>query len=180
MGECFCEDSDDTDVCLDILQCLEKALVEDTRNFYRSRNAFFYAPNADPVLLEVKYNFTFAENITEEVLPYCTDMGNSTVTVSVQNQTNMTLNQIWTSRGLYLWIHPLVLNHMQMMFPFSVLRSIRRMDIVRKSPEMETFLWDGTFNLPTLNISLNVTSLPCIPSHLLLYSTTEVLTRFVS
>ena len=177
MGECFC---DDADVCLDILQCLEKALVEDTRNFYRSRNAFFYGHNADPVLLEVQYNFTFAENITEEVLPYCPDTNNSTVTISVLNQTNTKLNQIWTSRGLYLWIHPLFLNHMQMMLPLSILRLIRSIEIVRKSPEMETFLWDGTFNPPTLNINLNVTSLPCIPSYTLLYSTTEVLTRFVS
>ena len=46
---------------------------------YRIRKEFFYAPNADPVLLKVEYNITFAENITDELLPYCTNKDNSSI-----------------------------------------------------------------------------------------------------
>ena len=157
-------------------QSLENALVQDEHNLYRSRNAFFYAPNADPALLEVKYKVAFAENITEEVLPYCTDRESSSVTI---NQTEEVIRR-WTSRGLYLWIEPVVLNHMQMMLPFCILRLIRQLRVTRGNPEMDAFLWDGTFELPTLHINLNVTSLPCTPSKEVLNFAIDDLTQFVS
>ena len=157
-------------------QSLENALVQDEHNLYRSRNAFFYAPNADPVLLEVTYKVTFAENITEEVLPNCTDRESSSVPV---NQTHEIIRR-WTSRGLYLWIEPLLLNRMQMMLPFCILRLIHYLEIMQRNPEMDAFLWDGTFNLPSLHINLNVTSLLCIPSEELFNNAADYLTQFVS
>ena len=172
-GNCSCKDLEDnvTDICHDILQILEKALLQDEHNIYRSRDAFFYAPNADPVLLKVKYKVTFTENITEDLLLKCTD--------SPVNQT-IEIVQRWTSRGLYSWIDPLVLNDMQMMLPFSILRCIHQLGIAQGNPEMDTFLWDDTFELPTLHINMNITSPPCIPSYKLLNSATEDLTQFVS
>lgn len=179
-GNCSCKDLEDnlTDVCHDILQSLEKALVQDEHNLYRSRDAFFYAPNADPVLLVVKYKVTFTEDITEDMLPNCTQ---STDSSSVRlNQTDEFILR-WTSRGLYLWIDPLTLNHMQMMLPFGILRLIHQLGIAHRNPEMDTFLWLGTFNeLPTLCINLSITSLPCIPSYELLISSIEDLTKIVS
>ena len=176
-GECSCKESGDTSVCHEILQSLENALVQDEYNLYRSRDAFFYAPNADPVLLKIKYKVTFTENITEEVLPYCTNETKSSIML---NQTKR-INQTWTSRGLYLWIEPLALNRMQMMLPFFLLRLIHQLEIAQENPEMDTFLWDDTFEPPTLNINLSITSLPCIPSNeFFINSATEDLTQFVS
>ena len=176
-GNCSCEDTDDTqysDVCHEIFQSLGNALIQDKGNFYRLRKAFFYAPDADPVLLRIEYNITFAENITEDVLPYCINEGNS----SALNETNIIHG--WTSRGLYQWIEPLFLNRMQLAIPFRLLRLIREQSDVRRNPEMDAFLWDGSFDLPTLLINLNVTFLPCIPSKDIFTSTIEDLTTLVS
>ena len=109
-GNCseLCKDPDDgqySDICYEILQSLQGALIQDKGNLHRLRRAFFYAPNADPVLLKVKYNISFAENISEEVLPYCTSEENSIALNQLENIYG------WTSRGLYLWIEPLLLSH---------------------------------------------------------------------
>ena len=180
VGNCSCEDPDDdqhSDICFEVLQSLQEALTQDKGNFYRSRKAFFYAPNADPVLLRVEYNITFAENITEEVLPYCLTENNSSVLISL-NQTKIIRG--WTSRGLYLWIDPVLLNRAQLLLPFLILRRIHQLGFVKSNPEMDTFLWDGSYNLPTLIINLNITSLPCIPSKEVFNSTIEDLTILVS
>ena len=41
------------DVCYQIFQQIEDALNEDRGNMYMLRKAFFYAPNARPVLMKV-------------------------------------------------------------------------------------------------------------------------------
>lgn len=138
------------------------ALTQDKGNICRSRKAFFYAPNADPVLVKVKYNITFAENITEDVLPNCTEFNNPESVVPIA------LNQIWiihgwTSTGLYLWIEPLVLNLIQVKFPFFILRVIRLLN--RQS-------WNGDISVGWLLWSLFCpgssifVSLPCHVFHL--------------
>ena len=117
VGECSCDDPEDSHysgICYEILQILQNALIQDTSNLYCSRKAFFYTPFADPALLKVKYNITFTEEIvSEDVLPYCTSNENSSV---VFNQTDIIHG--WMSRGLYQWIEPIFLNHIQMMLPF--------------------------------------------------------------
>ena len=120
VGNCSCDDPEDSpysSVHYEILQSLQSALIQDKSNLYHSRKAFFYAPFADPALLEVKYNITFTEKIaSEDVLPYCTTNENSSVAF---NQTDIIHG--WTSRGLYQWIEPIFLNHIQMMLPFVIL-----------------------------------------------------------
>ena len=84
-GHCTCEDIEDPQypsLCHEILQSLEQALIYDNGNIYRSRKAFFYASNANPVLLRVKYNITFAENITEDILPFCTGDNSTAIPIN--------------------------------------------------------------------------------------------------
>ena len=176
-GNCSCEDSDSaqySDICHEIFQSLENALIQDKGNLYRSRKVFFYAPNADPILLKVEYNITFAKNITEDMLPYCI---NSSTPIAL-NQT--TIIHGWTSKGLYRWIEPLLLNRIQMALPFYILHCIRQDQEDFVNPEMEAFLWDNSYNLSTLLINLHITSLPCVPSKEIFSSIVEDLTKFVS
>ena len=185
MVHCSCEDIDDPQypsLCHEILQSLQQALINDKGNLYRSRKAFFYAANADPILLRVEYNITFADNITEDMLPYCIT-GNSTVETAIpSNQTSVIRG--WTSTGLYLLIEPLVLSYAQMTLPLAVLRLVHgvrlRKKLKRSNPEVNTFLWNGSNDLPTLLINLHVTSLPCIPSEEIFNSTIDDLTAHVS
>ena len=175
-GNCSCE-YPYSYICHKILQSLENALVQDEANLYRSRKVFFYAPNADPVLLRIEYDITFAENITEYVLPNCANKENSSASITL-NQTDKIIRG-WTSRGLYQWIEPLVLSRMQMALPFCILRLVQK-KFVSGNPEMASFLWDGSYNLDSLCINLHITSLPCIPSEKIFNSTVEELTTFVS
>lgn len=184
-GNCSCE-YPHSDICHKILQSLENALIQDEANLYRSRKVFFYAPDADPVLLRIEYDTSFAENITEDVLPYCTNNENSSVS-STLNLTDKTIIRGWTSKGLYQWIEPLVLSRIQMALPFCILHWVyyyqkKKSVSARGNPDIASFLWDGSeaYSLDRLYINLHITSLPCIPSEEIFNSTIEELTTFVS
>ena len=70
IGVCVSDDSSTQsnetfeEECYKHFQEFEDALYEDKGNTYRLRKAFFYAPNAHPVLMKVIYNITFATNDT--------------------------------------------------------------------------------------------------------------------
>ena len=78
IGVCVCDDSSTQsnetfeEECYKLFQVFENALYEDKGNTYRLRKAFFYAPNANPVLMKVIYNITFPANVTmASQLDYC-------------------------------------------------------------------------------------------------------------
>ena len=78
------------------------------------------------------------------------------------NQSNITYG--WTSSGVYTVFHPTVLIMMTAHTPFAVLRVIQR-TLGQRGPETDTFLWDGSYDLPTLHLSLYIDFLSCIPSN---------------
>ena len=142
---------------------------------------FFSAPNSDPVLFKVNYNINFGDNITdhEGLLPHCDSMNNS----AVINISHSEVIYGWTSSGVYYMISPLILNIMQMPLPFMILRKIhnkyKNISAIN-SPELDSLLWDDSYELPTIFINLFITSLPCIPSADVFNSTLEELTTYVS
>ena len=168
-GLSVCDDSDEVlaDVCYRLFQQVEDALLADKGNVYRLRKAFFYAPNAHPVLLKVVYNLSYAENVThdDERNAYCTSSTNAKNKVSV-NKTSVILG--WTSSGVFTVFHPLTINFMQIQVPFVLMKILftifKAIHPDESGPEAETFLWDGSYELPALNVNLHFTSLPCIPS----------------
>ena len=122
-----------------------------------------HSPTAAPVLLKVLYNVTFAENFTlavaAEEIPNCFS---PTLNSSIElNQRNITLG--WTSSGVYVVFHPTVLSVMQVQSPFALLR-IFHFTLDQRSPETDSFLWDGSYDLPTVHINLHITSMLCVPS----------------
>ena len=104
-----------TGTCAKILKNLEKALLQDEGNLFHLRRAFFHSPTADPVLLKVVYNITYAENITaaSEIQLCSTSAENSSIALQ---QKNLTLG--WTSTGVYVVFHPMVLSMIQAQLPF--------------------------------------------------------------
>ena len=165
-GSCLvCDDLVEvtTGTCAKLLKNLEKALLQDEGNLFRLRRAFFHSPTANPVLLKVVYNVSYAENITtafadDEIQPCSASPANSSTELQ---QKNVTLG--WTSTGVYVVFHPTVLNMIQAQLPFAILRIIHAI-MQQQSPEADTFLWDGFYDLPTLHLNMHVVSLPCIPS----------------
>ena len=186
-GECAveCDDSDEVlaDVCYKLYEQVENALVADKGNIYRLRKAFFYAPNANPVLLKVVYNVSYSENVTGDATQtsYCSSDTTANNDIML-NKTRIILG--WTSSGVFILFHPLTINFMQMQLPFAIMKimfSIFRITSPDDSgPEAETLLWDGGHDLPTLYINLHVTSLPCIPSEELFHSILNDLNSLVS
>ena len=186
-GECGveCDDSDEVlaDVCYKLYEQVEHALVADKGNIYRLRKAFFYAPNANPVLLKVVYNVSYSENVTRDATQtsYCSSDTTANNDIML-NKTRIILG--WTSSGVFILFHPLTINFMQMQLPFAIMKilfSIFRISNPDGSgPEAETLLWDGSYDLPTLYINLHLTSLPCIPSEELFHSILSDINSLVS
>ena len=166
LGVCVCDQPSTSDpledVCYQIFQRFEDALNEDKGNMYMLRQAFFYAPNARPVLMKVIYNVFFAaNNALAHELDYCGETLRNNKTLSL-NDTAVVLG--WTSSGIFTVVHPLVINFMQMQLPFVLLRIFYTVLESDRGPEAQTFLWDGTYELPNLHINLTISNLPCIPS----------------
>ena len=176
---CVCDDSSISEkLCYELVQEFEDALYEDKGNTYRLRKAFFYAPNAHPVLMKVIYNITFAANDTmASELDYCDDF--STVRKALSpNETAVIFG--WTSNGIFTVVHPLVVNFMQMQLPFVLLRIFYYVLESERGPEAQTFLWDGTYDLPTLQINLTISSRPCIPDEYMFMSALKDFNSLVS
>ena len=177
-GACKNTDSwQDANTCYEVFKELSRALASNKGNLYHMQQAFFYAPNADPALIKVIYNVSYGDNITEDQVQYCGNVDNTSAIII--NQTEIIRG--WTSRGVYYVINPLVLNKMQMVLPFAILRLINKAWRSKSgSPEVDTFLWDGSYELPTLLIDLHITSLPCIPSEEVFNYTLDELNAYVS
>ena len=167
-GLSICDDSNEVlaNVCYKLFRQVEDALVQDKGNEYRLRKAFFYAPNANPVLMKVIYNISFAINITEDVQlqpNYCTS---DTGVISVNGTRFFEFG--WTSSGVFTVFHPLTINFMQIQVPFALMKIMFNLhkfnDPTESGPEAQTFLWDGSYELPTLHINLHFSSLVCLPT----------------
>jgi hypothetical protein len=157
-----CEDP--VGICGQLSKELERALVNDEGNLFRIRRAFFHSPTASPVLLKVIYDISYAENFItlEEISPCFSQHSNHNQSTIGLNQTSIILG--WTSSGVYTMFHPAVLSVLQVQSPFAFLRIMHRTLTDQRSPEADTFLWDGSYDLPTVHLNLHVTSLTCLPS----------------
>ena len=182
-GYSLCDSSADeaiADACYKVDEQIEYALLQDKGNLYRLRKAFFYAPNAHPVLLKVIYNITYAENATLQVA-YCTDDTSAANGLSI-NDTVIVLG--WTSSGVFTVFHPLTLNFMQIQVPFVLMtlfyHILNAIHPKGSGPEAATFLWNGGYDLPTLRLNLHFTNLTCIPSEDIFYSVLNDFNSLVS
>ena len=179
----YCDDAIDltTGVCGQLFKDLERALLRDEGNLFRIRRLFFHSPTASPVLIKVDYNVTYGENLTtaaaEKEISFCFSQTLNSSMINLE-QANVTLG--WTSSGIYTIFHPTMLSIMQAQSPFAFLRIIHHTLANQTSPEANTFLWDGSYELPSLHLNLYIQSLTCIPSRELLESLLMDLNTLVS
>ena len=166
--------------CYRLFKTFESSLIEGEGNLYRMGKAFFYSPHADPVLFKVVYNITYGNNVTlgQDNLNCSGDDGSSYLYLNNTNATTLTYG--WTSNGILTVFHPSLLNWMQMQLPLSVLRTVHTLLSIEVGPQAESFLWDGSYNLPTLHINLHLESLPCLPSDQVYDAVLQDITALVS
>ena len=173
--------------CAQLYRALESALISNEDNIFALRKMFFSSPVASVVLLKVNYmvdfftnmtrpksvfplkgNYTseFIHNITESDFPciivYIGDnsthsLNNSMCTSTFTEQYRR--NMMWTSSGVYTLLDPLLINLLQLQLPFFLLRLFR--GISDNNPEVAAFLWDGSYELPSVTLHLrNLSHLP--------------------
>lgn len=178
-SSCLCDDYNATDTranqCYELIRSMEDSLLQDKGNILRLQNAFFYSPTANPVLLKVDYIVTFNEvftmwtsgespgiNASSESM-YCNQPDPHNTTIIDLNET--LISRGWTSSGVYTLFHPGVLNLMQLQLPYILLNLIQSSTVQSTDgPEADSFLWDGSFELPTLRLNLHISHLNCLPS----------------
>ena len=166
---CACLTCDDSrerklGICGQLSNDIERALLSDEGNRFRIRRHFFRSPTASPVLVKVIYNITYGEDLITAVSNETLDHCSSQVLSSTINFEPQLVTMGWTSSGVYTMFHPTVLSVMQAQTPFSFLRIIQLTLTNQRSPEADTFLWDGSYDLPTLHINLPINTMTCIPS----------------
>ena len=136
-----CKNSNvNTNICFEIYKRVKQSLYNYGGNLYRMRRAYFYAPSANPILLREEYNIT----ILNSTLPVCTEDP-----MIITSQKRFTAG--WTSSGVFTIFDPTV-NFMQLQLPFAVMRFCYTI-MKKHSPEASTFLWDGSYDLPTLYLN---------------------------
>ena len=178
IGSCLeCDDPAGEVARIKLTKNLESILLHEA-NLYELRRAFYYSPTAAPVLIKVVYNITHRKSVAADSGEPCSDndssRSNSTTEFESKNITyGLTLS------GVYTLFHPLVLNAMQAQLPFAAMRVVHLM-LDGRSPEADTFLWDGSYELPQLHLNLNITSLDCVPSQTLLESALKDINTLVS
>ena len=154
-----------TGTCAQLSKDLERALLQDEGNLSRMRRAFFHSPTAAPVLLKVVYNITYAKNITTanavNEAPHCDSSSAANSTIEFKERD---ITYGWTSSGVYAVFHPTVIKMMQAQSPFALLRIMYLTLPDQRSPEADTFLWDGSYDLPTVHLNMHISSLSCVPS----------------
>lgn len=176
-GSCLtCEDEV---VCTKLLKDLETALLQDETNLSQMRRVFFHSPTATPVLLRVVYNVTYSTNVTTAVAANDVSQCSRSTVESTVDLTQRNITYGWTSSGVYTLFHPAVLIMMQAHTPFAILRIVQQ-TLGQRGPETDTFLWDGSYELPTLRLNMYIDSLSCTPSNHIFESALMDLNTLVS
>ena len=179
IGSCLeCDDPAGEVARIKLTKDLESILLQEEANLYELRRAFYYSPTAAPVLIKVVYNITHRKSVAVDSGEPCSenDSSHSNSTTEFESK-NITYG--WTLSGVYTLFHPLVLNAMQAQLPFAAMRVVH-LTLDSRSPEADTFLWDGSYELPQLHLNLNITSLDCVPPRALLESTLKDINTLVS
>ena len=158
--------------CTQVYRALESALISNEHNIFTLRKMFFSSPVASVALLKVKYAIDFSPYITD--VPCSASRNNSD-----KIHPCVTREFVWANSGVYRIINPLILNLMQLQIPIFFLRKHRSINGFPDNPEVDAFLWDGSYELPFVSLHLTV-DLKCLPTNGMLQNALEDLTVRVS
>ena len=156
---CSC-DSDtathDAQTCVDYFSIVESALLRNGSNIYKLRELLLKDPRE---LLNVTFYLQFINNGSSNELPVCSCSADDTSDLAVFRNTTGTvaLRYGWTSIGVYSYIHPALLNQLQIQLPLFILRTF----VNNNHP----FVWNGYNQLPSIHLylSIPITDLTCLP-----------------
>ena len=138
-----------------LFKLFERSVTSNDGNVYRIRNVLFPPPAVLPELAKIKYrlNFVGSDNSTKPDCPCEIDSANL---VNISAPEPHILG--WTTVAFYTYIHPAMLNQLQLQLPFMLMR--------RGTNDQVPFLWDGCNELPSITIDLSIPldNLTCDPT----------------
>ena len=143
--DCTCDVSADVEICETLFRLLENALLQNGSNLFKLRNLLYTDP---PELVNVTYHLEF-QNFTSYIeceadqdesgeesgssschdqlqnasqkLPNCSCAQNSSSQPFDISTKTVSLRYGWTTIGVYTFIHPAVLNLLQIQLPFLIM-----------------------------------------------------------
>ena len=171
--------------CESLFKIFENALLSNGSNLYKLKKLFYTGP---PELASISYylefknisNYVFNNSVadfgTSDELPLCSCAGASILNQTINymiNNTTIRLRYGWTTIDVYNFIHPALLNQLQIQLPFFIMRGVT---------DRFPFLWNGHNQLPSTNLHLFIptNSLSCIPCNSQLDGVMKTLTSLVS
>ena len=173
-------------MCESLFRIFENALLSNGSNMYKLKKLFYTDP---PELASISYylefknnnNYAFNNSVADfgssDELPLCSCAGASILSQTINNYmiNNATrLRYGWTTIDIYNFIHPALLNQLQIQLPFIIMRIA--------TDGSFPFLWDGHNKLPSTNLHLFIptNTLSCIPCNSQLDGVMKTLTSLVS
>ena len=185
-----CDSSADTRnalMCESLFKIFENALLSNGSNLYKLKKLFHADP---PELARISYYIKFEYNWlnksddfegsgtsgelpTSDMIPVCSCTGSYILNQTIYNNATIQLRYGWTTIGVYTFIHPALLNQLQIQLPFTIMRGVT---------DGFPFLWNGHNQLPSTNLHLFIptSSLSCIPCNNQLDGVMKMLTSLVS
>ena len=138
-----------SEACESLFRAFENALLANGSNLYNLRRLFYPPSSQSPDLANITYYVKFSSTASGGTtdLPYkeCDESDASYLDTGVRYG--------WTTIGIYTFIHPALLNQLQVQLPFAIMKIT-----MKNNAFIEPFLWDGYSNLPSADIHLNILS----------------------
>ena len=107
-------------------------------------------------------------------LPSCLCPGDASNRTLLNTSGTITLRYGWTNIGVYTFIHPALLNQLQLQLPFAIMRLV--------APDRIPFLWNGYNRLPStsLHLTISTDNFTCLPGLSEVDGALKRLTSYVS
>ena len=153
-----CEpNSTNSEACETLFRAFEDALLANGSNLYNLRRLFYPPSSQLPELANITYYVKLGSAASGESAEAPYNGCEESVDVSYLDTG---IRYGWTTIGIYTFIHPALLNQLQVQLPFAIMKINMRSNTM---PDIEPFLWDGYSHLPSAGIHLNVLNLTCPP-----------------
>ena len=167
--QCRNEMTVNNEICSELFLVLQKSLVSNRVNLYDLRKIFYPSSKLSPTLLNVSYVLSF-KNTSQ--IP-C-----SNASESIDSSEEIHTNKGWTSQSIYTQIHPATINRLQPQMFYLIMTAFEPKTSTSGTTEA-SLRWEGIGKFLTLNIFLEVETLPCLPSRIQIEQTLEDITSLV-
>ena len=126
--------------CIELFELLQTSLLLTKTNPFQLQSIFSPSSHLEPTLVNVSY--TLNDTTGSTLCSNCTP-------------SNPCL-YAWTKRSMYKFFHPAVVNQLQFLLPFAMMRFTYR--ALSDEPDLDAYLWDGDGSLPSVGLNLTINS----------------------